>query len=226
MRNNENIKQERKEFCEWFLQNQNRTFIYIDECGFNLNTIRRQARSKQGEKAVAIVAQSKGTNMTFCGCVNKDLGLIYYQYQHGAMNSDDFMVFLSNLYYSIKDLQLPTVTIVMDNCRIHNEDRVDNICSYAGWEYIFLPPYSPMCNIIEEAFSCLKAAIKSLLSGPLLQRKLQIANMQFGAKTHARRLLLEEALNNSVNTITQPKVHAYWEHMLSLIPLMIAKENV
>ena len=62
--------------------------------------------------------------------------------------------------------------------------------------------------------------------GTLLQQKLQIANMQFGAKTHARRLLLEEALNNSVNTITQPKVHAYWEHMLSLIPLMIAKENV
>ena len=93
------------------------------------------------------------------------------------------------------------------------------------WKYIFLPPYSPIGNIIEEAFSCLKSAIKSLLTVPLLQLKLKIANMQFGVKTNARRVLLEEALNNSVNTIIQPKAQTYWDQMLYLIRLKYFKTD-
>lgn len=226
MRNDINVKKERKEYCEWFLQNQQRTFLFIDECGYNLNTIRRQARSKSGQKAVAVVAQNKGTNMSVCACVNKDLGLVYYSNQEHAMNSEDFMVFLSNLYYTIKDLNLPNVTLIMDNCRIHVEDIVDNVCSLAGWEYCFLPPYSPMCNIIEESYAILKFAIKRLLAGPLLERKLKIANLPYGAKANARRLLLEEALEKCIGEITPDKVTAFWDHMMSLMPKMIAMEDV
>lgn len=48
----------------------------------------------------------------------------------------------------------------MDNASFHHSDRIKELCSEAGVKLLYLPPYSPDLNPIEEFFSELKSYIK------------------------------------------------------------------
>jgi hypothetical protein len=50
--------------------------------------------------------------------------------------------------------------LVMDNASFHHSERIKQMCSDAGVKLMYLPPYSPDLNPIEEFFSELKAFIK------------------------------------------------------------------
>lgn len=50
--------------------------------------------------------------------------------------------------------------IIMDNASFHHTERVEQMCSDAGVKLLYLPPYSPDLNPIEEMFAELKAFIK------------------------------------------------------------------
>jgi transposase len=49
----------------------------------------------------------------------------------------------------------------MDNLSVHKSKRVERLVEEAGCELLFLPPYSPDMNPIEEAFSKVKAALRT-----------------------------------------------------------------
>ena len=48
------------------------------------------------------------------------------------------------------------VFIVMDNCRIHHSDFVIEAINKSGYKLLFLPPYSPFLNPIEECWAKVK----------------------------------------------------------------------
>jgi len=48
----------------------------------------------------------------------------------------------------------------MDNASFHHTERIKQMCDLAGVKLVYLPPYSPDLNPIEEFFSELKAFIK------------------------------------------------------------------
>jgi DDE superfamily endonuclease len=50
--------------------------------------------------------------------------------------------------------------IIMDNASVHYSEKIRQMCANAGVKLIYLPPYSPDFNPIEEFFSELKAFIK------------------------------------------------------------------
>ena len=54
----------------------------------------------------------------------------------------------------------PRSVLVMDNASFHRSERVKTMCDEAGVKLVFLPPYSPDLNPIEEFFSDLKRFIK------------------------------------------------------------------
>ena len=51
--------------------------------------------------------------------------------------------------------------VVMDNASIHHVSGISELVSMAGALLIYLPPYSPDYNPIEEAFSKVKTLIKT-----------------------------------------------------------------
>jgi transposase len=53
-----------------------------------------------------------------------------------------------------------SVVVVMDNAFFHHSARVKQLCSEAGVRLLYLPPYSPDLNAIEEFFADLKGYIK------------------------------------------------------------------
>ena len=48
----------------------------------------------------------------------------------------------------------------MDNASFHHSERIEQLCSEAGVKLVYLPPYSPDLNPIEEFFAELKAFIR------------------------------------------------------------------
>lgn len=50
--------------------------------------------------------------------------------------------------------------LVMDNAKIHHNNRVIQVIQERGYKPVFLPPYSPFLNPIEEFWAKLKANIR------------------------------------------------------------------
>ncbi len=56
---------------------------------------------------------------------------------------------------------LPNLVVIMDNAAIHKVDGIWEMVEEHGSHLIYLPAYSPDLNPIEEAFSLIKAWLRS-----------------------------------------------------------------
>jgi transposase len=86
----------------------------------------------------------------------------------------------------------PGQVVVMDNLSAHKGSRIRQIIEEGGCELIYLPPYSPDLNPIEEAFAKLKA----------LLRKVQ-------ART---REALVEAMGRALEAVTASDARGFFDH--------------
>ncbi|KAG2223603.1 hypothetical protein INT45_001685 [Circinella minor] len=64
--------------------------------------------------------------------------------------SSDFMEFIEQVLTNIEAHDLPYRYLVMDNAAIHKTIDVKDWVTERGFEIIYLPPYSPFLNPIEE----------------------------------------------------------------------------
>ena len=78
----------------------------------------------------------------------------------GACNRTVFETWLSTCL-------LPTLVIgqvvVMDNATFHKGGRIEQLIEEAGCQVLYLPPYSPDLNKIEQCWSWLKSRIRKQL---------------------------------------------------------------
>lgn len=86
----------------------------------------------------------------------------------------------------------PGLVVVMDNLSAHKGTKIRELIEAQGCELVFLPPYSPDLNPIEEAFAKVKA---------LLRRA--------GART--REILMEE-MGRALETVTVRDARGFFEH--------------
>jgi transposase len=82
--------------------------------------------------------------------------------------------------------------VVMDNLSVHKSERVREIIEGTGAQILYLPPYSPEFNPIEEAFSKIKNLIRKA-----------------GARV---RETLVEAIGQALSEVTEEDVRAFFEH--------------
>jgi transposase len=86
----------------------------------------------------------------------------------------------------------PAQVVVMDNLGAHKGERVRELIQERGCELLYLPPYSPDLNPIEEAFS----KVKGLLG-------------RTGART---RDALIEAMGRALDAVTAEDARGFFEH--------------
>jgi transposase len=78
----------------------------------------------------------------------------------GSTDSIVFEDFIEQLLPLCGKWPEPKSVLVMDNASFHHTQRIEQMCYNAGVKLVYLPPYSPDFNLIEEFFSELKAFIK------------------------------------------------------------------
>ena len=81
-------------------------------------------------------------------------GVVSYCIQKTPFNTETFASFLKNVL--IPNLPHGVKAIIMDNVAFHKTNVVKKILADHGIQSLFIPPYSPRCNPIEEVFSLLK----------------------------------------------------------------------
>jgi len=75
----------------------------------------------------------------------------------GATTREVFEAYLEG---ALVPVLRPGQVVVMDNLSSHKGPRVRELIEVAGCELIYLPPYSPDFNPIEEAFAKLKGRLR------------------------------------------------------------------
>jgi transposase len=86
----------------------------------------------------------------------------------------------------------PRQVVVMDNLSAHKGSRVRDLIEAKGCELLYLPPYSPDLNPIEEAFSKVKG---------LLRR----------ARVRSREALIE-AMGRALDAVTMKDIRGFFKH--------------
>ena len=92
-----------------------------------------------------------------------------------------------------------------------------------------LPPYSTFLNIVEQAVSALKAAIKADISRPEIQVQMNDraeARRQGLALGNYRTQLLLQALQRNIGTITVAKCGQWFRFMQTYLPRCINNEAI
>jgi transposase len=71
-----------------------------------------------------------------------------------------FEDFIEQLLHHCRLYPEPNSVLVTDSASFHRTERIEQMCVEAGVKLLYLPPYSPDLNPIEEFFTELKAFIK------------------------------------------------------------------
>ena len=139
-------------------------FIFLDETGSDRrNALRKYGYSLRGKPAVSHKLLIRGQHLSTIACISME-GILEYETVDSAVNGDTFYDFVSFRLLPILmpfDGKNPHSVVVMDNASIHHVDGIAELIAAAGALLIFLPPYSPDYNPIEEAFSKVKTLIKA-----------------------------------------------------------------
>lgn len=87
-------------------------------------------------------------------------GVLLARVFRGSTDSAVFEDFLAELLPLCGRWPEPKSVLIMDNASFHHTERIEQMCVEAGVKLVYLPPYSPHFNPIEEFFAELKAFIK------------------------------------------------------------------
>ena len=162
--------------------------VFVDEMGSNTFLHSHYAWSKRGERAYCSVPRNRGKNTTLLASMSVE-GMGPSMAIVGAVDTQAFEAYLEQV---LVPYLRPGQVVVMDNLSAHKGERVKELIEGVGCELLYLPPYSPDLNPIEECFS----KVKSLL------RK---------AEARTREVLLE-AMGGAMSSITKRDAQGFFEH--------------
>ena len=110
----------------------------------------------RGIRPVQAVPTNRGVNVSLLMCISSE-GIVFHMVKRGAFKSADFVAFLQALANRFPAVRNREVCLVMDNARIHHARATTAFLHENNINHIFLPPYSPELNPIENVFGVLKA---------------------------------------------------------------------
>jgi transposase len=162
--------------------------VFIGECGSTIALTRLYARSPRGKRAYGAIPRNRRANITLLASLSLQ-GMGEALILEGSADGQAFEIYIEQILGP--SLQAGQI-VVMDNLSTHRGARVRQATEERGCQLLFLPSYSPGFSPIEEAFSKLKAVLRSV-----------------GARTQEA---LQEAIGRALLTITVQDAHGWFTH--------------
>ena len=119
---------------------------------------RRYGRAARGQRLVAPVPHGHWKTSTFVAGLRMS-GLTAPFVVDGAMNGDVFRAYVEQV---LAPTLAPGDVVVLDNLSSHKVAGVREMIEARGASLVYLPPYSPDLNPIEQAFAKLKAMLRKI----------------------------------------------------------------
>jgi transposase len=131
--------------------------VFLDETWAKTNMTRPRGRSLRGTRLVATVPHGHWKTTTFLAALRTS-GLTAPMVIDGAVNGD---LFLAYVRQQLAPTLRPGDVVIMDNLSSHKRPGVREAIEAVGARLLFLPPYSPDFNPIDQAFAKFKWLLKS-----------------------------------------------------------------
>jgi transposase len=131
--------------------------IFLDETWFTTAMARLAGYAPRGHRLVAAQPYGHWKTTTFVGGLTAD-GLIAPMVLDGAMNTAAFIAYVDQVLS--KEVR-PGDLLVLDNLSSHKTPAAVAALRKHHIDVLYLPPYSPDLNPIENAFSKLKRLVRS-----------------------------------------------------------------
>lgn len=132
--------------------------VYIDESGIDHNDIKTNCWTKRGVKVIGERSGKRRHRTSVIAALNGDNINAPIRFS-GTANSQLFLYWIENVFS-------PTLTagqvVIMDNCSIHKSAKVQELIEAKKCRLIYLPPYSPDFNPIENYWAVMKNQIKKI----------------------------------------------------------------
>jgi transposase len=132
------------------------TLVFIDETGANTKMARLHGRAPRGERLRAAIPHGHWKTTTFVGALRLT-GMTAPMVLDGPMTGEWFLAYTEQVL-------VPTLrsgdVVILDNLPAHKGAAVRAAVEAAGASLLFLPPYSPDFNPIENAFAKLKTLLR------------------------------------------------------------------
>ncbi|CZT13846.1 uncharacterized protein RAG0_17338 [Rhynchosporium agropyri] len=143
--------------CEHLLE---KPGLYLEEIAtFYGTNLRRSGWDPLGVAPVHVSKFHRGQRYQILPAYSQS-GILLARVFKGSTDGDDFKDFLEQLLPHCGKWPEPKSVLIMDNASFHRSERVEQMCNDAGVKLVYLPPYSPDLNPIEEFFAELKVFIK------------------------------------------------------------------
>jgi len=119
--------------------------------------VRPRGRTERGTRLIDTTPHGHWKTSTFIAALTED-GLVAPGVFDGAINGDLFLAY-------VEQILVPTPKVgdivIMDNLSSHKKAAVGRAIEDAGATRLFLPPYSPDLNPIEQVFAKLKSLLRA-----------------------------------------------------------------
>jgi transposase len=131
-------------------------FVFLDETGTATKMARRYGRSLSQQRLVAAVPHGHWRTTTFVAGL-RQTGIVAPLVLDGPMTGPAFRAYVEQF---LAPSLAPGDVVVLDNLAAHKVDGVHQAIRAAGAFLLYLPPYSPDLNPIEQLFAKLKALLR------------------------------------------------------------------
>ncbi|MEE8445398.1 MAG: IS630 family transposase [Alphaproteobacteria bacterium] len=130
--------------------------VFIDETWAKTNMTRLHGRCRKGERLLAKAPHGRWRTLTFLAALRHDR-IDAPCVLDGPINGQSFLAY-------VEQFLVPTLSpgdiVIMDNLGSHKGRPVRRAIRAAGAKLLFLPPYSPDLNPIEQVFAKLKTLLR------------------------------------------------------------------
>jgi transposase len=131
-------------------------FVLLDETGTATNMARRCGRSLSRQRLVVAVPHGHGRTTTFVAGL-RQTGIVAPLVLDGPMTGPAFRAYVEQF---LAPSLAPGDVVVLDNLAAHRIDGIRQALAAVGAFLLYLPPYSPDLNPIEQLFAKLKALLR------------------------------------------------------------------
>lgn len=130
--------------------------VFVDETGTATNMARLRGRCRRGKRLVAALPHGHWKTTTFVAALRQDAVTAPFVVD-APMNGQ---IFLTYLEQCLMPTLSPGDIVIMDNLSAHKVAGVRELIEAKGARLLYLPPYSPDLNPIEQLFAKLKALLR------------------------------------------------------------------
>jgi transposase len=150
------VARERLRWRVWQRYMDPERFVFLDETSATTNMVRRYGWGPRNERLVDATPWGHWKTTSLVAGLRAG-GIVAPMVLDGAMDGPAFRAYVEQVL--VPDLRKGDV-VVMDNLPAHKVTGVREAIGAAGASVLYLPPYSPDLNPIEQVFAKMKALLR------------------------------------------------------------------